>query len=65
MSKENDIKGELDRRRSVRLRTRSTDDLTDQKFGANLFDSTVLLALCYASDSFVDTAVAKDHPTAC
>ncbi|KAK6729780.1 hypothetical protein RB195_006684 [Necator americanus] len=34
----------------------ATDQLTDQDLRAYLFDSTVLLALCYAAETWADTA---------
>ncbi|EYC04251.1 hypothetical protein Y032_0089g2310 [Ancylostoma ceylanicum] len=57
---ENDLKEELGRRRAAwaafgPLRE-ATDQLTDHKFGAHLFDSTVLPALCYAAETWSDTA---------
>ncbi|KAK6735828.1 hypothetical protein RB195_018836 [Necator americanus] len=34
----------------------ATDQLTDQDLRAHLFDSTVLPALCYAAETWIDTA---------
>ncbi|KAK6764844.1 hypothetical protein RB195_024966 [Necator americanus] len=35
---------------------KATDQLTDQDLRAHLFDSTVLPALCYAAETWADTA---------
>ncbi|KAK6744367.1 hypothetical protein RB195_011209 [Necator americanus] len=57
----NDLKEELNRRmRAARAAfaavKEAMDQLTDQDFRAHLFDSTVLPALCYATETWTDTA---------
>ncbi|KAK6762716.1 hypothetical protein RB195_023433 [Necator americanus] len=61
MNMENDLKEKLNRRtRAERAAFASvreaTDQLTDQDLRAHLFDSTVLPALCYAAETWADTA---------
>ncbi|KAK6752305.1 hypothetical protein RB195_003615 [Necator americanus] len=61
MNFKNDLKEELNRRMraawaafaAVRA---ATDQLTNQDLRAHLFDSTVLPALCYAAETWTDTA---------
>ncbi|EYC30135.1 hypothetical protein Y032_0005g2468 [Ancylostoma ceylanicum] len=60
MNVESNLKDELDRRRAAwaafgPLRE-ATDQLADPDLRAHLFDSTVLLALCYAAETWADTA---------
>ena len=61
MNMENDMKEELDRRRRAAWAAfgplkEVTDQLTDPKLRAHLFDSTVLPALCYAAETWTDTS---------
>ncbi|KAK6764765.1 hypothetical protein RB195_024914 [Necator americanus] len=61
MNMENDLKEELNRRmRAGRAAfaavRKATDQLTHQDLRAHLFDSTVLPALCYAEETWTDTA---------
>ncbi|KAK6760972.1 hypothetical protein RB195_022154 [Necator americanus] len=61
MNMENDFKEELNRRMRAAWAAfaavkEATDQLTDQDLRAHLFDSTVLLALCYAAETWADTA---------
>ncbi|KAK6755616.1 hypothetical protein RB195_014158 [Necator americanus] len=70
MNMENDLKGELNRRMRAAWAAfasarEATNQLTDQDLRAYLFDSTVLPALCYAAETWVDTAAAsrKLHTT--
>ena len=58
---ENNMKEELDRRRraawaAFRTLKEVTDQLTDPKLRAHLFDSTVLPALCYGAETWVGTS---------
>ncbi|KAK6762396.1 hypothetical protein RB195_023203 [Necator americanus] len=58
---ENDLKEELNRRMRAAWAAfapvrEATDQLTDQDLRAYLFDSTVLPALCYAAETWADTA---------
>ncbi|KAK6760483.1 hypothetical protein RB195_021810 [Necator americanus] len=61
MNMEKDLKEELNRRMRatwaafVAVRE-ATDQLTDQGLRAHLFDSTVIPALCYAAETWADTA---------
>ncbi|KAK6732235.1 hypothetical protein RB195_016553 [Necator americanus] len=59
---ENDLKEELNRRMRAAWAAfatvrKATDQLTDQDLRAHLFDSTVPPALCYAAETWADTAV--------
>ncbi|KAK6755348.1 hypothetical protein RB195_013992 [Necator americanus] len=61
MNMENDLKEELNRRMRAAWAAfaavrEATDQLTDQDLRAHLFDSTVLPALCYAAETWADTA---------
>ncbi|KAK6757418.1 hypothetical protein RB195_015317 [Necator americanus] len=61
MHMENDLKEELNRRMRAAWAAfaavrEATDQLTDQDLRAHLFDSTVLPALCYAAETWADTA---------
>ncbi|KAK6761889.1 hypothetical protein RB195_022833 [Necator americanus] len=57
MNMENDLEEELNRRmRAFAAVREATDQLTDQDLRAHLFDSTVLPALCYAAETWADTA---------
>ncbi|KAK6729601.1 hypothetical protein RB195_006570 [Necator americanus] len=61
MNMENDLKEELNRRMRAAWAAfaavrEATDQLTDQDLRAHLFDSTVLPALCYAAETWTDTA---------
>ncbi|KAK6753722.1 hypothetical protein RB195_012982 [Necator americanus] len=61
MNIENDLKEELNRRMRAAWSPfaavgEATDQLTDQDLRAHLFDSTVLPALCYAAETWADTA---------
>ncbi|KAK6726534.1 hypothetical protein RB195_004703 [Necator americanus] len=61
MNMENDLKEELNRRMRAAWAAfaavrEATDQLTDQDLRAHLFDSTVLPALCYAAETWIDTA---------
>ncbi|KAK6756574.1 hypothetical protein RB195_014786 [Necator americanus] len=58
---ENDLKEELNRRMRAAWAAfaavrEATDQLTDQDLRAHLFDSTVLPVLCYAAETWADTA---------
>ncbi|KAK6761907.1 hypothetical protein RB195_022847 [Necator americanus] len=58
---ENDLKEELNRRMRAAWAAfaavrEATDQLRDQDLRAHLFDSTVLPALCYAAETWADTA---------
>ncbi|KAK6748749.1 hypothetical protein RB195_001398 [Necator americanus] len=58
---ENNLKEELNRRMRAAWAAfaavrEATDQLTDQDVRAHLFDSTVLPALCYAAETWADTA---------
>ncbi|KAK6762104.1 hypothetical protein RB195_022991 [Necator americanus] len=59
---ENNLKEELNRRMRAAWAAfaavrEATDQLTDQDLPVYLFDSTVLLALCYAAETWADFAV--------
>ncbi|KAK6749318.1 hypothetical protein RB195_001742 [Necator americanus] len=61
MNMENDLKEELNRIMRAAWAAfatvrKATDQLTDQDLRAHLFDSTVLPALCYAAETWADTA---------
>ncbi|KAK6756094.1 hypothetical protein RB195_014468 [Necator americanus] len=61
MNMENDLKEELNRRMRAAWAAfaavrEATDQLTDQDLRAHLFDSTVLPELCYAAETWADTA---------
>ncbi|KAK6760849.1 hypothetical protein RB195_022061 [Necator americanus] len=61
MNMENDLKEELNRRMRAAWAAfvaikEATDQLTDQDLRAHLFDSTVFPALCYAAETWADTA---------
>ncbi|KAK6736381.1 hypothetical protein RB195_019205 [Necator americanus] len=58
MNMENDLKEELSgRMRAAWAAVReATDQLTDQDLRTHLIDSTVLPALCYAAETWADTA---------
>ncbi|KAK6751184.1 hypothetical protein RB195_002886 [Necator americanus] len=61
MNMENDLKEELNRKMRAAWAAfaavrEATDQLTDQDLRARLFDSTVLPALCYAAETWADTA---------
>ncbi|KAK6742879.1 hypothetical protein RB195_010255 [Necator americanus] len=61
MNMENHLKEELDRRMRAAWAAfaavrEATDQLTDEDLRAHLFDSTVLPALCYAAETWADTA---------
>ncbi|KAK6749833.1 hypothetical protein RB195_002068 [Necator americanus] len=61
MNMENDLKEELNRRMRAAWAAfaavrEATDQLTDQDLRAHLFDSTALPALCYAAETWADTA---------
>ncbi|KAK6750351.1 hypothetical protein RB195_002369 [Necator americanus] len=61
MNMENDLKEELNRRvraawAAFAAVREATDQLTDHDLRAHLFDSTVLPALCYAAETWADTA---------
>ncbi|KAK6744956.1 hypothetical protein RB195_011582 [Necator americanus] len=61
MNMENDLKEELNRRMRAAWAAfaavrEATDQLTDQDLRAHLFDSTILPALCYAAETWADTA---------
>ncbi|EYB82909.1 hypothetical protein Y032_0347g3154 [Ancylostoma ceylanicum] len=61
LNMENDLKEELGRRRRAAWAAfgplrEATDQLTDHELRAHLFDSTVLPALCYAAETWSDTA---------
>ncbi|KAK6761871.1 hypothetical protein RB195_022821 [Necator americanus] len=61
MNMENDLKEGLNRRMRAAWAAfaavrEATDQLTDQDLHAHLFDSTVLPALCYAAETWADTA---------
>ncbi len=61
MNMQNDLKEELNRRRRAAWAAygplkEATDQLTDPALRAHLFDSTVLPALCYAAETWADTA---------
>ncbi|KAK6728975.1 hypothetical protein RB195_006185 [Necator americanus] len=61
MNMENDLKEELNRRMRAAWAAfaavrEATDQLTDHDLRAHLFDSTVLPALCYAAETWADTA---------
>ncbi|KAK6763743.1 hypothetical protein RB195_024179 [Necator americanus] len=61
MNMKNDLKEELNRRMRAAWAAfvpvrEATDQLTDQAHRAHLFDSTVLRALCYAVETWADTA---------
>ncbi|KAK6726965.1 hypothetical protein RB195_004953 [Necator americanus] len=61
MNMENDLKEELNRRMRAAWAAfaavrEATDQLTDQDLRAHLFDSTVIPALCYAAETWADTA---------
>ncbi|KAK6749394.1 hypothetical protein RB195_001791 [Necator americanus] len=62
MNMENDLREELNRRMRAAWAAfaavrEATDQLTDQDLRAHLFDSTVPPALCYAAETWTDTAV--------
>ncbi|KAK6751461.1 hypothetical protein RB195_003077 [Necator americanus] len=57
----NNLKEELNRRMRAAWAAfapvrEAANQLTDQDLRAHLFDSTVLLALCYAAGTWADTA---------
>ncbi|KAK6765491.1 hypothetical protein RB195_025417 [Necator americanus] len=57
MNTENDLKEELNRRiRAAWAAFAAVREATDQDLRAHLFDSTVLPALCYAAETWADTA---------
>ncbi|KAK6738656.1 hypothetical protein RB195_020647 [Necator americanus] len=61
MNMENDLKEELNRRMRAAWAAfaavrKATDQLRDQDLRAHLFDSTVLPSLCYAAETWADTA---------
>ncbi|KAK6765464.1 hypothetical protein RB195_025399 [Necator americanus] len=61
MNMENDLKEVLNRRMRAALAAlaavrEATDQLTDQDLRAHLFDSTLFPALCYAAETWADTA---------
>ncbi|EYB93579.1 hypothetical protein Y032_0180g768 [Ancylostoma ceylanicum] len=61
LNMENNLKAELGRRRraawaAFRPLREAIDQLTENKLRAHLFDSTVLLSLCYAAETWSDTA---------
>ncbi|KAK6741274.1 hypothetical protein RB195_009245 [Necator americanus] len=57
MNMENDLKEELNRRmRAAWAAFAAVREATDQNLRAHLFDSTVLPALCYAAETWADTA---------
>ncbi|KAK6761151.1 hypothetical protein RB195_022279 [Necator americanus] len=63
MNVENDLKEELKQHRSMKAAwaafaavREATDQVKDQDLRAHLFDSTVLPALCYAAETWADTA---------
>ncbi|EYC10637.1 hypothetical protein Y032_0054g2471 [Ancylostoma ceylanicum] len=61
LNMENDLKEELGRRRRAAWAAfgplrEATDQLTDHELRAHLLDSTVLPALCYAAETWSDTA---------
>ncbi|KAK6745517.1 hypothetical protein RB195_011939 [Necator americanus] len=61
MNTENDLKEELNRRMRAAWAAfaavrEAADQLTDHDLRAHLFDSTVLPALCYAAETWADTA---------
>ena len=61
MNMENDMKKELVRRRRTAWSAygsikQSTDQLLDSDLRAHLFDSTVLPAVCYAAETWLDTS---------
>ncbi|KAK6739821.1 hypothetical protein RB195_008362 [Necator americanus] len=61
MNVANELKEELNRRmRGARVAFASvreaTDQLTDQDLSGHLFGSTILTALCYAAETWADTA---------
>ncbi|KAK6758791.1 hypothetical protein RB195_016178 [Necator americanus] len=64
MNMENDLKEELNKRMraawvAFAAVREATDQLTDQDLHAHVFDSTVLLALCYAAETWADTAATR------
>ncbi|KAK6763477.1 hypothetical protein RB195_023976 [Necator americanus] len=64
MNMENDLGEEVNRRvRAARAAfapvREATDQLTDQDLRAHLFDSKVLPALCYATETWTDTTIAS------
>ncbi|KAK6757187.1 hypothetical protein RB195_015171 [Necator americanus] len=61
MNMENDLKEKLNRRMTAAWTAfaavrKATDQVTDQDLRAHLFDSTFLPALCYAAETWADTA---------
>ncbi|KAK6736219.1 hypothetical protein RB195_019100 [Necator americanus] len=59
MNMENDLKEELNRRMKAAWAAfppvrESTDQVMDQDLRDNLFDSTILPAVCYAAETWVD-----------
>ncbi|KAK6757266.1 hypothetical protein RB195_015221 [Necator americanus] len=61
IEKEEEMKEELNRRMraawvAFSAVREATDQLTDQDLRAHLFESTVLPALCYAAETWADTA---------
>ncbi|KAK6763074.1 hypothetical protein RB195_023688 [Necator americanus] len=61
MNMENDLKEEMNRRMraawaAIAPAREVTGQLTDQDLRAHLFDSTVLPTLCYAAETWADTA---------
>ncbi|KAK6730209.1 hypothetical protein RB195_006958 [Necator americanus] len=61
MNMENDLKEELNRRMRAAWAafaavSEATDQMTDQDLRVHLFNSTVLPALCYAAETWADTA---------
>ncbi|KAK6764936.1 hypothetical protein RB195_025032 [Necator americanus] len=61
MNMENDLKEELNRRMRAAWAAfpavrEATEQLTDRDLRAHLFDSTVLPTLCYAAETWADTA---------
>ncbi|KAK6736808.1 hypothetical protein RB195_019480 [Necator americanus] len=61
MNMENDLKEELNRRMRAAWAAfaavrEATDQLTDQDLRAHRFDSTLLPSLCYAAETWADTA---------
>ena len=69
MNMENDLREELNRRRRAACAAfgplkEATDQLTDPELRAHLFNSTVLPALCYATEIWADTVTtSKDLRT--
>ncbi|KAK6740812.1 hypothetical protein RB195_008956 [Necator americanus] len=56
MNAENDMEEEPNRRMRAAFEPVGEDQLTDREFPVHLFDLTVLPSLCYAAETWADTA---------